>query len=52
MVEVTDRPLYVQVAEHNLASRTVLARAGFTQTGMDTFEEDGEHVTELEFELR
>jgi RimJ/RimL family protein N-acetyltransferase len=50
--EVGERPLYAQVAEHNRASRTVLRRCGFVQTGMHTFEEDGGKITELEFTLR
>jgi RimJ/RimL family protein N-acetyltransferase len=39
-VEVT-RPLFARVAEHNIGSAKVLARAGFVQIGSDTSYADG-----------
>jgi RimJ/RimL family protein N-acetyltransferase len=50
--EVGERPLYAQVAAHNLASVTVLERVGFEQVGPHSFEEDGRQIEELEFRLR
>ena len=48
------RPLFARVAEHNLASATVLARAGFVRIGSETSYADGvgrevvEHVYRLD----
>ncbi len=34
--EATERPLHAHVARHNVASRRVLAKCGFVETGGDT----------------
>ena len=51
-IEVT-RPLFARVAEHNVGSATVLARAGFVQVGSDAGHANGvgrevvEHIYRL-----
>jgi RimJ/RimL family protein N-acetyltransferase len=52
-IELT-RPLFARVAEHNIGSAKVLARAGFVQVGSDTAHADGvgrdvvEHIYHLD----
>jgi RimJ/RimL family protein N-acetyltransferase len=43
---VSVRPLYARVAKHNLASRRVLEKCGFTIAGEDSFTAAGEIETE------
>ncbi len=48
------RPLFARVAEHNIGSATVIARAGFVRVGSDTSHADGlgrdvvEHIYRLD----
>jgi RimJ/RimL family protein N-acetyltransferase len=51
---VPTRPLYAHVATHNIASRRVLEKCGFTMFGEDTAVStlDGEEITEYVLILR